>query len=141
MVSVNPCFNVHDAVQPGHFTEQAVQVKRWPAAGDLVKASEFLEPLNGFRVNGFVNGRRSGSGPTKPLQAIAGVDDLQRHGSVVVTFEFDIPVGVLLHVHEDEGGKFKPADNDFDSGPCVATSAPRILHVGDFACIDAKGLG
>ncbi len=139
-LSVNPCLDVHDSIQSGHFTQELIQIQRWPLLGNRVKTGELFQPIHRFRIDGFVNRGRSCCSPTKPFQSVAGVNDLKRHGSITVALQFNITVGMLLHVHEDERRQFKAANDDLDGRPSVATTTPWIFHVGDFFGGNTKSL-
>ena len=140
-LAVNACFDVHDAVQTRHLAEEAFQIKRRPLVGDALKSRTFFQPGNGFGINGFVNRGCSSCRPTKALQAITRVNDLKRHRSVMITFEFNSAIRVLFHVHENKRGQFQTPHDDFHGSPGISSTAPRILNIGDFGGIDAKCLG
>ena len=140
-ITVNTGFNVHDAVQARHLAKQTVEVKFRPLVGDRVEAGQVFEPRNGLWINGLIDGWRAGGGPAKSLQSVAGVNDLKRHRSVSVPFEFNISVRVLFHVHEHERRQLQAANDDLNGGPGVASSAPRVFDVRDLVRWYAERLG
>ena len=48
---------------------------------------------------------------------------------------------MFLHIHEYQGGKFKPADNNFHSSSSIPSTTPWVFDIGDFIGIDTEGLG
>ena len=140
-LAVDACFDVHDAVQTRHLTEEAFQIEGGPPVGDALKSRTFFQPGNGFGINGFVNGGRSCCRPTKALQSITRVNDLKRHRSVTVTFEFNTAIRVLFHVHENKRGQFQTPHDDLHCSSGISSTAPGILNIGDFGGFDAKCLG
>ncbi len=129
VVEVRPG-DVHNPGEPG---AEPHDLRELRVVEEMLEVRRTHQAVHHLRKDRIVDRRRPLRGPDEPLEAVAGIHDIEPHRVVGLPVHIDGRLIVLLppEVHEDERRDLKAADEHLDGCPGVSAAVPGVFLITD----------